>query len=244
MYNCEKCNYSCSKKFLWKQHLSTKKHKKNMGEIYEKLLECCTCGKKYSNRSGLWKHEKTCKKEDTMSEMVSVIKEQNKIIKEMLPLVGNNNNNNNNKQFNINFYLNSECKNALNMSDFIKKLPINFDDLLYTKEKGIAESVSKLFLTNLYELEKVKRPIHCIDPKQQVMYIKEDDKWKNDMSREILKNVMQTLVLKQQRALINYNPNNYSNDDYIKIVQQLMKENKDDRNKFITNIANNTLLDH
>tara|TARA_Y100000768_G_scaffold169113_1_gene126589 strand:- start:911 stop:1930 length:1020 start_codon:yes stop_codon:yes gene_type:complete len=64
-YFCEMCNYRCSRKFLWKQHLETKKHLRNIVNKTENLsteteFACETCGKYYKERTGLWKHKKKC----------------------------------------------------------------------------------------------------------------------------------------------------------------------------------------
>ena len=52
-------------------------------------------------------------------------------IKEIVPKIGNNNNNNNtiHNQFNIQNFLNEDCKDAINFSDFINKIQVSFEDL-------------------------------------------------------------------------------------------------------------------
>ena len=67
-YYCKICDYGCSRKFLWEQHLGTRKHKlateatdyqpENMQN--SSLHICEHCGREYKQRSGLWRHKKKC----------------------------------------------------------------------------------------------------------------------------------------------------------------------------------------
>ena len=68
-YYCDLCHYECCRKFLWEQHLSTRKHKSataattcqpiNMPLSEEKHV-CGVCHREYKQRSGLWRHKKIC----------------------------------------------------------------------------------------------------------------------------------------------------------------------------------------
>jgi hypothetical protein len=143
-------------------------------------------------------------------EMKKIIIEQNqqqKQIIEMLPkmCIGNiittNTTNNIKQKFNLNFFLNEQCKDAINMCDFVKSLNITFDDLNVTREKNLEESVGSIFLRGLKELDVFKRPIHCTDVKRDVMYIKEEDNWKKDEGNERLKNSIGEISRKQVKTL-------------------------------------------
>jgi len=61
---CKICDYLCYKKQHFKQHLLTNKHKTNeINNVDKKIVSKnydCECGKKYKDRTGLWKHKKTC----------------------------------------------------------------------------------------------------------------------------------------------------------------------------------------
>ena len=63
---CSFCSISCAKNTEWLRHINTRKHKVNQnGEKVDKngeksTLIVCKCGKKYKDRSGLWRHEKKC----------------------------------------------------------------------------------------------------------------------------------------------------------------------------------------
>jgi hypothetical protein len=68
IFECKKCDYICFKKQHLKQHNMTNKHKNqefnhvensfNQNIKFTKLD--CVCGKKYKDRTGLWKHKKIC----------------------------------------------------------------------------------------------------------------------------------------------------------------------------------------
>jgi hypothetical protein len=124
----------------------------------------------------------------------------------MLPkmCIGNiitNTTNNIKQKFNLNFFLNEQCKDAINMCDFVKSLNITFDDLNVTREKSLEDSVGSIFLRGLKELDVFKRPIHCTDVKRDVMYIKEEDNWKKDEGNEKLKNSIGEVSRKQVKTL-------------------------------------------
>jgi hypothetical protein len=121
---------------------------------------------------------------------------QNTIL-ELVPKIGNNNtttNNTNNNQFNLQVFLNEDCKEALNFSEFIEKIQISFDDLENQAENGYVKGISKLFIENLQKLGINKRPIHCTDRKRKTLYIKENDEWDKEGSLDSLKNGIQEVT--------------------------------------------------
>ena len=132
------------------------------------------------------------------------------ILKEVIPKMGNNttiNNNNNTtnnntlNNFNLNFFLNEQCKDALNISEFVESLKITFDDLLYSKKNGLVQGISNVMIRGLKELDIYKRPIHCTDKKRETMYIKDKEKWEKDDTHEIMKNTIEMIADKERNAL-------------------------------------------
>jgi len=117
--------------------------------------------------------------------------EMQKTIQEIVPKIGNNNNNNNNNtinnHFNIQNFLNEDCKDAINFSEFIENIKVSFEDLEHQAEVGYVNGVSKLFIENLQELGTHKRPIHCTDKKRKTLYIKENNEWDKEGSQNTLK---------------------------------------------------------
>ena len=86
----------------------------------------------------------------------------------------------NNNTFNLNLFLNETCKDAMNLSDFIKGVKVSIDDIEHIGKVGYVDGLSDLILKNLNELGIERRPIHCTDAKRQIVYVKEDDKWEKE----------------------------------------------------------------
>lgn len=91
-----------------------------------------------------------------------------------------NTNNSNNKTFNLNMFLNETCKDAMNMSDFVKTIELDIEDMQNVGAHGYVKGVSNILINNLEKTDIHKRPIHCSDSKRDVLYIKDDDKWERD----------------------------------------------------------------
>ena len=94
--------------------------------------------------------------------------------------INNINNNVNNVNYNINVFLNEQCKDAMNLTDFVKNIHCQIQDLEYTGKAGYVAGISKMLIDNLSNLEVTKRPIHCTDVKRKSMYVKKDNEWKKD----------------------------------------------------------------
>ena len=206
-FYCEICNYKSKRVYEFERHINSKKHKINSQQqnsqsnkniIIDKSEEvttiknyiCSKCGKEYKSRSGLYKHVKSCNHDssidisniDDINELKKLVLEltkSNEVIKELVkePRIISNNN----KTINIENYLNIECKDAINMSDFINQLQITLNDILFLGDNGFTKSIQNLFLSSLQDMEQTKRPIHCTNKKNKTLYIKDDNVWeKND----------------------------------------------------------------
>jgi len=133
----------------------------------------------------------------------AVVDNMSAIIKDMIPRLGNGNvitNTNNNTQFNLNMFLNEECKDAVKLSDFVKTLNITLQDLEYTKTKGIVEGVGSIIANNLRGMDIHKRPIHCTDTKRETMYIKGDE-WIKDEGHAHLRRFIYLTSCYQTRVI-------------------------------------------
>ena len=162
----------------------------------------CICGKKYTYRQGLWKHKQKCNYKNThdiienkedkenKDELIQYLINENKEFKNLILEVcknipGTNNNiintiNSHNKTFNLQFFLNETCKDAMNMSEFIESVKIQLSDLENVGKLGFVDGISNIIIKNLEALEVEKRPVHCCDSKRETMYIKDQDKWEKD----------------------------------------------------------------
>ena len=137
-------------------------------------------------------------------EMMKIIKGQQEQINSIIPKIGNIINNNNttmNNNFNLNVFLNEQCKDALNISDFIDSLKITLEDLIFSKTNGISRGITDVLIKGLKELDIHKRPIHCTDIKRDIMYIKDEDKWQKDENHDMMKNTIVKIADMERTAL-------------------------------------------
>jgi hypothetical protein len=98
-------------------------------------------------------------------------------------------------------FLNEQCKDALNISDFIDSLKITLEDLLFSKSNGISRGITDVMIKGLKELDIHKRPIHCTDIKRDIMYIKDEDKWQKDENHDMMKNTIVKIADMERTAL-------------------------------------------
>ena len=110
--------------------------------------------------------------------------------------------NHNNQKFNLNFFLNEQCKDAMNIEDFIDSLDLEPCDIAETGRLGYVEGISRIFINKLNELDMYSRPLHCTDLKRETLYIKEDNKWEKDNEqKEKLKSIVTQIAEKNYQQL-------------------------------------------
>lgn len=258
LFICEKCEYKTNTKKDYNKHILTSKH---LNET-KKMQKCiCSCGDQFNSRTTMWRHKKMCSRIVVQTQSSNIIVElvkQNQEFKQLIieqnqkimdlstkpttttTTVNNNICSNNKTKFNLNFFLNEQCKDALNITDFVNSLKLQLSDLENTGKYGFVEGISKIFIKGLKELDIYKRPIHCSDIKREIMYIKEENKWEKEKENEgKLTNVIKTIACKninQIPAWIGEHPNcsdyySKENDQYLKIINESMGGNNDDQNK-------------
>ena len=141
-------------------------------------------------------------------------------IKELIPKVGSNNNvtnnnNNINNKFNIQIFLNEQCKDAINIKDFIQSIKISLQQLEQIQNKGLVEGLATAILENIGRLSLYERPIHCTDIKRETLYIKHDNIWEKDETKQNIKQAIKELSHKPYSTLkewLDNNPN-YMDDE-------------------------------
>ena len=101
---------------------------------------------------------------------------------ETIGKIAGNNNCNNTNNISVNVYLNQECKNAMNLTDFVENIKMSLQDLDYTKENGYVKGITNVFLNQLKDLAPTERPIHCSDTKRLKFYVKDENSWVADNS--------------------------------------------------------------
>jgi hypothetical protein len=195
------------------------------------------------------KHEENI---DLQKQLLDVVKDGKTINNNTM-----NNSHNNNKTFNLNFFLNETCKDAMNMKDFIKSLEMSMSELEKMGELGFAEGMSRLFVNRLNNMDITKRPIHCSDVKREIIHIKDDNKWERDNAnldrlRKIIKQLTHKNILrvddwkKANPGCTEYNSK--KNDQYLKLNMEAIGpvdaiEEKRDFGKIIRRVAENTAID-
>ena len=240
---------------------------------------CEYCKKVYSSYKNKWRHQKKCimvedseiveqleqennelktlmqkmlsgidKDTQIKDQMMDQMKKQNKIIQDMIPRLGNNNNN----KFNINVFLNEDCRDAINMSEFIESLQIQLEDLHYTKTNGLIEGISSVFVNGLKQLDTYKRPIHCTDMKRETLYIKDNNEWDREKGKERLRDAISDVANKQRNAIADWELQNpewsktdKGKEEYIQLVKSVMTDITEGptENKIIKSIAKETVID-
>jgi len=166
-----------------------------------------------------------------------------------------NNTNSHNKAFNLNFFLNETCKDAMNIMDFVDSIKLQLSDLEKVGEIGYVEGISNIIVKNLKELDVRQRPVHCTDQKRETMYIKDENKWEKDGARLKLHKVVRKVACKNQNLIPDYKKehpdyNKYhstSSDKYNKIIVESMGGSGDNdyekEEKIIKNISKQVLID-
>jgi hypothetical protein len=246
------------------------------------VYACEICKKSFNSRTTMWRHKKECSppitttsssntnanenKEEIakLTTLITQLMTQNtelvKTIKDMAPTIGSNNNNTNNinninksKNFNIQFFLNETCKDALNISEFVESLKITLEDLDFSRKNGLVSGITDVMIKGLKQLDVTKRPIHCTDKKRETMYIKDKEKWEKDETHEKMKNTIIQIAKKERNALTNWveeNPDWMETEskqiEYLTIMRNVCEPIEDyDKNnkKIIRNLSANVFVD-
>ena len=283
IYECELCHFYTSKKTNYTIHLDTKKHKNNeilqnptdFVKKNDKFI--CECGKSYKHKPTLYAHKKNCifktnddlfvydenninykemflqilQKTDTLHNLLI---EQNKIINEIIPKIGNSNNSNSNNinsnnNFNITLFLNEHCKDALSIDEFVKKIEISLTDLLFTKQKGLVNGISNIFIKNLNDLSEKERPIWCTDKKRKKIFIK-DEEWTEDVDNTKTKQAIKDVSKVQIKSIQKYTQENpdwkekeNKKEEYITIIKNTTTDIVDKETEVINKLVETIYLD-
>jgi hypothetical protein len=166
-------------------------------------------------------------------------------------------NSNSNNQFNLQFFLNETCKDALNLTDFVEQIKLQLSDLDMIGRVGYVEGITKIFLRNLKDIDVCKRPIHCSDLKRETLYVKDKDAWEKENNENVkIKRAIKEVEHKNIKQLPQWREENPAAEDtdtkkhmeYQNILLEAMggstMENDDKkREKIIRNIAKEVIID-
>jgi hypothetical protein len=242
----------------------------------------CNCGKEYVHRQGLYAHKKICitqeiqgeqndniielfikENSDFKSLMFEMMKNNTNLQSQMLELCKNgginningNTINSHNKTFNMQFFLNEQCKDAMNIKDFIDSFQLQFADLERVGELGYVDGISELIIKKLNEMDIYKRPIHCSDTKRDIMFVRAENVWEKETNGHERVRLLIRQVTHQNIKLIplwaathpqardNEHP---LNETYLGMVGQAMGGRGDleeNENKIIKRIAKTVYID-
>ena len=232
----------------------------------KQIFTCEVCEKQYLSQSGLWKHltQNRCillndnketegaipdlKYKDMFMAMVDenkklrteMFSELKGMMVEIIPkMQPNNTTNNNTNIININMFLNEQCKDAMNMSEFIESIHLTLEDMAKISKEGQTNGMSNILIDKLNELDVFKRPVHCSDVKTETIYVKDEDKWEmEEKGKPKLKYALDKLTKKSIEAMpcMEDNP-----EEYIKTVSEVLKDPREDK-KIISKVAKTVLL--
>ena len=202
---CIVCNYSCNSQSLFDKHRLTNKHKKNVLDINPHTIDYASIITKLLTQNSELKDFIVGQANEHKKETTEII---NKVLDQVKPGVVNTINHHNNQAFNINMYLNEQCKDAINFSDFINNIEVSREDLENNAELGFVGGISKIFIDHLRLLNKSERPIHCTDAKRDIMYIKDDNKWNKEDSDAKLRSAIQAMTRKSVGTLLSWKKDN------------------------------------
>lgn len=275
-FECKKCNYITSNKKDYNKHVLTLKHQNTTNTTKVVPNACkeyrCYCGKVYKHHSSLWNHKKICVEkspnnivESTNDTIIALLK-QNQEFKELIlqqnrdiTNITNNTYNtttHNNQKFNLNFFLNTTCKDALNMTEFIENIEIDFKDIENIGRKGYVEGMTNMILARIRDLDITKRPLHCTDLKRETMYIKDNNQWEKDtptnsklhnMISIVAKQNYQTLPLWRQKHPDCFDGNHPQYSFCLDMMRNILGDVGEEQirldNKIIKNLSRHILVD-
>jgi len=245
----------------------------------QELSRHCVCGYKCGSRTSLWRHKKKCDGTPHIDpsnfvltpeyvleliknnhELQQIVMEQhqtlNHLVKNGTTNISNSNNHSHNKTFNLQFFLNETCKDAMNLMDFVESIQLQLSDIEKMGEIGYAQGISNIITTNLKALEVTQRPVHCTDKKREIMYVKESNQWdKEDANYTRLRHAIKRLANRNIKLLSCFrekypdynNSSSRTSDKYDHIVVEVMggagNNDLEKENKIIRNISKCVTLD-
>jgi hypothetical protein len=249
---------NCEKQF--KTNAGLWKHKKNCCNASEQQNEPLESKEKTNSIDKDQLILMILKQNSEMIKENSELRKEQADIKELiLEIVKNgtmnhshNTTNSHNKAFNLQFFLNETCKNAMNITDFVESIKLQLSDFMSIGEVGFVEGISNIIVKNLNSLDETIRPIHCTDQKRETFYVKDENKWeKEEEDRKKLKKMIRGIAYKNEKLMKTYkeaypdynNPDSRRSDQYSKIMIEAMDSKDDSREKIIKNISKATTIE-
>ena len=235
----------------------------------------CDCKITFNSRTSLWRHKQKCHQSqdnidystidyntidystiDDKTLIIKLLQQNQELQKSLIELskektIHTTHTNSHNKTFNMQFFLNETCKDALNISEFVSSIKPQLTDLENTGRLGYVEGISNIILNGLKILNVHDRPIHCADSKREVIYVKENNEWtKEEDNKPVLTKAIKVIANENIKQIRNWtkeypdcmDSESKKNNIYLKIVSNSMSGTTKDEtdkniNKIISNIA-------
>ena len=252
----------CGKEYLY--HSGLWKHKKICNSVATKSLS--------GDKNNLVYVNKNYTNEITPDLIIEIIKQNQELQKQNQDLqkqilevckngtnntiTNNNNTNSHNKTFNLQFFVNETCKDAMNIMDFVDSIKVQLCDLEKVGQIGYVEGISNIIVKKLNSLDETKRPVHCTDSKREVLYVKDEDKWeKENKDKQKLRKVIKEVAYKNSKMLKEFKTKHPDcdksdsrfSDQYNKLIIEAMGGKGDNdlekEDKIIKNIAKEVTID-
>lgn len=246
-YDCE-----CGKKYNHQTNLI--RHKKTNCKLKDKNESINDIEKdnkiKFIENELIEKKENEINYKEMIITLINENKEMRKTISELVPKVGNSITNNitNNANFNLNIFLNEQCKDALNIDDFINQIEVSLPNLLLTKDKGLIDGISSIFIENMNKLSLYERPVHCTDLKRETLYVKQDE-WKKDSDNNVVKSAIKKVSQLQSKNIKKWSSQNpdyltkpEKQEEFIKLIKHTTDDLEGKHEKIIKNICKNVYI--
>lgn len=230
----------------------------------------CECGKEYKHRQSLFSHKKSCiyvqesdvldvsnsleivnKSDNENNSAMEYLMKENLEMKQIItdlchkiePIsscTNISNINSNNNIFNINVFLNESCKDAMNMTEFIESIKLTIEDVEKIGMEGQTQALSNILSTKLNELDILKRPVHCSDIKNEIIYIKEENKWEEEEKDK--PNLKKALDKIEKESLFKVPEMSGNQDSYVKTISEISKVPRDDK-KILSEVSRGLLVE-
>jgi len=128
-----------------------------------------------------------------MEAQATATAEQTRLLIEAISLKGpqciTNNTTNNNNQFNLNVFLNEDCKDAFTLKEVIESIVCTVSDLDRMDTDGYAATITRKILESMQHMSITERPIHCTDARRNAVCVKNETGWeRNEKAMKLLVN--------------------------------------------------------
>jgi hypothetical protein len=265
MFMCNICDYTTCIKYNYQRHSKTHKQSQyissnktnviidneNNGQLYSSIMDEIKNMMLEQTTKITEEQAKISQEQTKMNQMITEI--ANKPISNNTN-INNNNNHNHNQHFNMNMFLNETCKDAMNLSDFMKNLTVTMEDMEITGQLGFVKGMTRIIVNNLNALDVCKRPIHCSDAKRETLYVKNNGVWEKEtddkqFTKELIRRVRHLSDI--QLSKWRYLPKNkgyerydhHKNTEFLTLVYEIHQFREEEIDKLIRNIIRHVVID-